>query len=116
MGCCCSLPAPDFNWVGSWEGDGTFLRIQENGKFFYNGPEGTQDGYIMNYGEHDRNTNFFEVGGVCGCISTVRYLIQKEPTEEAGNWEQKAASKQFTTQTKWRCIVNKHLLIKKSDK
>lgn len=108
-----SIP-PDDNWVGDWTGDGgVFLRVTDAGKFIYNGPEGEQQGYILAYDEFDRNTKYFRVGGVCGCISNRQYLVQKEPTEEAGNWQQKTASKQFETKTKWRCIVNKHLLVKK---
>ena len=113
MGCCCSVPPPDDNWIGVWEGEGAFLRVRENGKFAYNGDDGACSGYIMSYGEKDRNTKYFRVGGFCGCVSNQEILVQKEPVEESGNWQQQTASKQFVAQTKWRCIVNKHHLVKK---
>jgi hypothetical protein len=115
MGCCCSVEPGD-KWIGKWEGDGVQMQIDEDGKFYYNGPEGNTEGFVMAYEQLDRNTNYFRVGGCCcGCWINQMFLVQKEPVEESGNWEQKTASKQFIAQTKWRCIVNKHSMTRVPD-
>lgn len=116
MGGCGSVPLEE-QWVGLWESAEAYVIISPNGKWAWKGEGGNFTGYVVEYGELDRDTKYVKVGGVCfGCCNSKQYTIQKEPVEEAGNWKQQAASKQFKTETKWRMIVNRYTFVKKEDK
>ena len=114
MGCVLGIE-PAEQWVGEWQGeDGTVtMEIKAGGKVSYRGPEGKLDGWMQVYEEVDRNTDMFSVAGCCSCCGIQHVMVQKAPREEAGNWKKQTATKQYYSETRWRCIVNKHHLVKK---
>mmetsp|Transcript_8843 Transcript_8843/g.36641 ORF Transcript_8843/g.36641 Transcript_8843/m.36641 type:complete len:116 (-) Transcript_8843:90-437(-) len=115
MGCVLGIEPPSEAWVGVWENerDGVLLSVKGNGKVSYKGPEGSFSGWMQVYYEENRTTMAFSVAGCCSCCGVETVLVQKEPVEEAGNWKQQTATKQFYSETKWRCIVNKHHLVRR---
>ena len=113
MGCCMSQPPPTDGWIGTWEGEGVTMTVEEDGTFSWRDEKEYWSGYILAYGEYDNKTKFLRAGGCFNCCGSRMFLVQKEPVEEAGNWHQKTASKEFYADVKWRAVINKKTLVKK---